>query len=198
MARSITDWPTPGNAADIRSFLGLAGFYRHFLRHFAQASASLINLLSKDTPCPGATPNQPAACSTARFLAERQPATASLQPTACAQHYWQSSMTVSCQPPGPGPDIHLPTTRPDSGSKQATHLQPVQPTAPRQRQHRRRHQQPVTERTSADASASDSAFAADHGLPDQLASSPTRCELVSCQRKHQHAAVSVLARLMPS
>ena len=39
--KSITDWPTPKNAKDIRSFLGLAGFYQRFLKNFANKAAPL-------------------------------------------------------------------------------------------------------------------------------------------------------------
>lgn len=48
--QAILDWPAPKNVAELRSFLGMAGFYRHFLRRFAQASAVLTDLLRKDQP----------------------------------------------------------------------------------------------------------------------------------------------------
>lgn len=46
--QAILDWPAPRNVAELRSFLGMAGFYRHFLRHYAQASAVLTDLFKKD------------------------------------------------------------------------------------------------------------------------------------------------------
>ena len=46
--QAIKDWPTPKNVADVRSFLGLAGYYRKFIYHFAAKAAPLNNLLKND------------------------------------------------------------------------------------------------------------------------------------------------------
>ena len=48
--QAILDWPAPKNVAELRSFLGMAGFYRHFLYRFAQATAVLTDLLRKEQP----------------------------------------------------------------------------------------------------------------------------------------------------
>jgi hypothetical protein len=40
-------WPQPQHPSDIRSFLGLAGFYRRFIRHFSRIAGPLTNLLVK-------------------------------------------------------------------------------------------------------------------------------------------------------
>lgn len=43
----IQQWPTRSNAKEVRSFLGLAGYYRKFVRNFGIVSKPLTNLLKK-------------------------------------------------------------------------------------------------------------------------------------------------------
>ncbi|GBN22924.1 Retrovirus-related Pol polyprotein from transposon 17.6 [Araneus ventricosus] len=45
---TVNEFKTPENERDVKSFLGLTGFFRRYIRNFAKRSAPLSNLLRKD------------------------------------------------------------------------------------------------------------------------------------------------------
>ena len=45
--KSITDWPVPKNVKDLQSFLGLANYYRRFIKDFSKIATPLHRLCSK-------------------------------------------------------------------------------------------------------------------------------------------------------
>jgi hypothetical protein len=46
--RAINEFPTPKNTTDVKSFLGLAGYYRRFIPQFSKIAKPLNDLLKKD------------------------------------------------------------------------------------------------------------------------------------------------------
>ena len=44
----MLDWPTPKSVKNIRSFLGLAGYYRRFIEGFSKIAKALTDLLKKE------------------------------------------------------------------------------------------------------------------------------------------------------
>ncbi|KAA3480323.1 DNA/RNA polymerases superfamily protein [Gossypium australe] len=45
---AILEWKLPRNVFEVRSFLGLAGYYRHFVKGFSMIAAPMTKLLQKD------------------------------------------------------------------------------------------------------------------------------------------------------
>lgn len=47
---AVSNWQSPRSVAEIRSFLGLAGYYRRFVKDFLKISAPSTRLTRKDVP----------------------------------------------------------------------------------------------------------------------------------------------------
>jgi len=47
---AVVKWESPKSATEIRSFMGLAGYYRRFIEGFSKIVAPLTQLTRKDQP----------------------------------------------------------------------------------------------------------------------------------------------------
>ncbi|XP_006588182.1 uncharacterized mitochondrial protein AtMg00860-like [Glycine max] len=45
---AMVQWPTPSCQKDLRAFLGLPGFFRRFIKGYAQIASPLTSLLCRD------------------------------------------------------------------------------------------------------------------------------------------------------
>jgi len=45
---AVVDWPRPTYISEVRSFLGVAGYYRRFVKDFLKIASPLTQLLRKD------------------------------------------------------------------------------------------------------------------------------------------------------
>ncbi|GBG88949.1 hypothetical protein CBR_g48559 [Chara braunii] len=48
--QAIQEWPEPRNVTDVRSFLGLAGYYQHFIKGHSKIATHLTKLQCEDRP----------------------------------------------------------------------------------------------------------------------------------------------------
>ena len=48
--KGISDWPTPTNVKELRSFLGFGNFYQKFIARYSGEAAALYSLLQKGVP----------------------------------------------------------------------------------------------------------------------------------------------------
>jgi len=46
--QAIVSWPTPNERRELQQFIGIAGYYRHFIKNFTHLVLLLSNLLRKD------------------------------------------------------------------------------------------------------------------------------------------------------
>ena len=53
---AIVNWKPPTNVSEVLSFLGLAGYYRKFVKGFSKIATPLTNLLKKDQNSSGQIP----------------------------------------------------------------------------------------------------------------------------------------------
>ncbi|XP_016671535.1 uncharacterized mitochondrial protein AtMg00860-like [Gossypium hirsutum] len=47
---AIVQWKAPKNVSEVRSFLGLTGYYRRFVNEFSKIALPMTNLLQKNVP----------------------------------------------------------------------------------------------------------------------------------------------------
>jgi hypothetical protein len=46
--KDVLNWKSPTNVHEVSSFLGLAGYYRHFIPKFSKIAKPIMELLKKE------------------------------------------------------------------------------------------------------------------------------------------------------
>ena len=47
--KSVSEWPVPENARELKIFLGTAGYHRRYIHHFSQLSSPVYELVNQDS-----------------------------------------------------------------------------------------------------------------------------------------------------
>ena len=66
--RTVVEWPQPKSVKDVRSFLGLAGFYRRFIKNFSLKARPLTDLTRESVPWRWQDKEEKAFCDLKRSL----------------------------------------------------------------------------------------------------------------------------------
>ena len=53
MVEAVYSWPTLATLQELKSFLGLASYYRRYVKDFAYIAAPLVQLTQKSSRCVG-------------------------------------------------------------------------------------------------------------------------------------------------
>ena len=48
--QAVVEWRSPTTVTEVRSFLGLAGYYRRFIENFSRIAQPMTRLLQDDVP----------------------------------------------------------------------------------------------------------------------------------------------------
>ena len=58
----VREWPVPQTKRDVKSFLGMTGYYRKFIESYSRVALPLTNLTTDDAKWPWANSRKPSSC----------------------------------------------------------------------------------------------------------------------------------------